>query len=178
MLLCPKLFVEGQAPPKSSFKFIQELAQHMMELDFTTASRGTDHSVHQEYLPNDLMTCSHVWVRVDRIQRPLEAPYKGPLRVVHRSAKTFRVELPSGTTDTVSVDRLKPAYFPSSESCTPRQSAVPPEDQLRSGGAPSPPHSTLQSASADLPEAPAQEPQRTRSGRKVRFRPEPDFVYI
>ena len=89
MLLCPKLCLEDQSPPRSSFKLIQELAKHMTELDFTTASLGTDHSTIQEHIPKDLMTCSNVWVRVDRVQRPLEAPYQGPLRVVHGSPKTF-----------------------------------------------------------------------------------------
>ena len=181
MLLCPKLCLEGQAPPRSSFRFIRELAQHMTELDFATASLGTDHSSSHEYIPKDLMTCSHVWIRVDRVQRPLEAPYRGPLRVLHRSAKTFRVELPSGAVDTVSVDRLKPAHFPSPEDDFHGHTAAQQGHQLdpdisSTALTPRSPSGLQEASINDF--GPQQEPIRTRSGRIVRFRAEPDFVYI
>ena len=175
MLLCPKLCLEDQSTPSSSFRLIRELAQHMTELDFTAASLGSDHSSKQEHIPKDLMTCTHVWVRVDRVQRPLEAPYQGPLRVVHRSPKTFRVELPSGATDTVSVDRLKPAYFPPPEE-THRQGAVQQDDQSQPRTSTTPPRMQLTPNEA-MPESETEQ-RRTRSGRRVRFRAEPDFVYI
>ena len=152
----------------------------MTELDFATASLGTDHSSSHEYIPKDLI-CSHVWIRVDRVQRPLEAPYRGPLRVLHRSAKTFRVELPSGAVDTVSVDRLKPAHFPSPEDDFHGHTAAQQGHQLDPDISstvltPRSPSGLQEASINDF--GPQQEPIRTRSGRIVCFRAEPDFVYI
>ena len=51
-----------------------------------------------------------MWVRVDRVKRPLEASYSGPFLVVDKNEKNFVIELPSGRRDTVSIDRLKPFF--------------------------------------------------------------------
>ena len=45
------------------------------------------------FVPKDLQSCSHVFVRVDRVRRPLEAPYDGPFAVVSRSTDTFVVKV-------------------------------------------------------------------------------------
>ena len=171
MLLCPKLCLGEQSSTRSSFKMIRELAQHMTELDFTTASLGTDHGAVQEHIPKDLMTCTHVWVRVDRIQRPLQAPYQGPLRVAHRGAKTFRIELPSGAIDTVSVDRLKPAYFPRHDDTRRLVDREQEQPQPSSAAEPGPSESVPPEV---VPEA---ESPRTRSGRRVRFRVDPATIF-
>ena len=41
------------------------------------------------YIPSTLSSCSHVFVRVDSIRKPLEPPYMGPFRVVSRSDTCF-----------------------------------------------------------------------------------------
>ncbi|BHF74698.1 hypothetical protein SprV_0501778500 [Sparganum proliferum] len=65
-------------------------------------------SVSESYLVKDLATCSHVYLRCDRVRRPLEPPYDGPFRVISRGTKNFRVQ--RGTREeVVSVDRLKAA---------------------------------------------------------------------
>jgi len=63
------------------------------------------------FLPDKLATCSHVWVRVDRVRRPLEAPYQGPYVVKKRCGNTFTI-LIRGRDTVVSIDRLKPATLP------------------------------------------------------------------
>lgn len=62
----------------------------------------------KSYIPKDLKTCDYVWIRVDRVRRPLEAPYSGPYKVISRSDKYFTVRLSDTLTDNVSIDRLKP----------------------------------------------------------------------
>ncbi|BHF82983.1 hypothetical protein SprV_0802612400 [Sparganum proliferum] len=65
-------------------------------------------SVSESYLEKDLATCSHVYLRCDRVRRPLEPPYDGPFRVITRGTKNFRIR--RGTREeVVSVDRLKAA---------------------------------------------------------------------
>ena len=110
-VLLPRRAIQGEGVPVGH-KFIRNLARHMSELDFVTLSQGRHHIASPAvFVPKDLSLCSHVWVRVDRHRQPFDAPYRGPLKVVRRGPKTFAVELPSGTIDTVSIDRLKPAYL-------------------------------------------------------------------
>jgi hypothetical protein len=50
----------------------------------------------KQYIPADLWTAEKVWVRVDRVRKPLEAPYQGPYPVIRRTAKFFLLELRPG----------------------------------------------------------------------------------
>ncbi|VDO18329.1 unnamed protein product [Brugia timori] len=66
------------------------------------------------FVTPELQSCSHVFVREDAVRSPLQRPYQGPYRVLHRSGKVFTLEY--GTTPrTVSIDRLKPAFILSNE---------------------------------------------------------------
>lgn len=171
-LLFPRLMLDKDRP-MCDHAFVQHLCDHMQQIDFGTLSLGTDHAVSRSYQPKDLDSCEQVWVRVDRIRRPLEAPYSGPFRVVSRSSKTFTLETPSGRRESVSIDRIKPAYLPvrppnsSNHRC--EQSAVvdpnlePAEEE----------------PIATVPAAPLVEPARTtRFGRRVRFTPRNDYFYF
>nr|VZI22741.1 unnamed protein product [Spirometra erinaceieuropaei] len=83
-------------------------------------------SVSDSYLEKDLATCSHVYLRCDRVRRPLEPPYDGLFRVISRGTKNFRIQ--RGTREeVVSVDRLKAAVpdTPPDEPCGPQPSASP-----------------------------------------------------
>jgi cleavage and polyadenylation specificity factor subunit 1 len=62
------------------------------------------------FIPADLKTCTHVFIRVDAVRRPLQQPYEGPFRVISRKDKTFKIER-VGRNETVTIDRLKPAYM-------------------------------------------------------------------
>ncbi|BHF85942.1 hypothetical protein SprV_1002911800 [Sparganum proliferum] len=77
-------------------------------------------SASPSYLEKDLATCSHVYLRCDRVRRPLEPPYDGPFRVISRGTKNFRIQ--RGTREeVVSVARLKAAVpdTPPDEPCGP-----------------------------------------------------------
>lgn len=70
-----------------------------------------NHANHKTvFVPQDLKTCTHVFVRIDAVQKPLKPPYEGPYRVLNRSDKCFTVQLP-GRVTTLSIDRLKPAFL-------------------------------------------------------------------
>ena len=61
-------------------------------------------------LHKDLLTCQYVFVRCDRVQKPLHPPYRGPYRVISRADKFYTLDI-DGKRDTVSLDRLKVAYL-------------------------------------------------------------------
>ena len=85
----------------------------MSQIDFTQNSKGFHHTstARKHYVPKDLENCEHVFVRLDRIRKALEAPYQGPFPVLERTAKVFKILLPNGKTENISIDRLKPAYI-------------------------------------------------------------------
>ncbi|BHF71885.1 hypothetical protein SprV_0401494600 [Sparganum proliferum] len=62
----------------------------------------------RSFIPPNLDTCDFVLVRHDAVRRPLQPPYDGPYKVLRRSDKHFVIER-NGKTDTVSIDRVKPA---------------------------------------------------------------------
>nr|VZI18531.1 unnamed protein product [Spirometra erinaceieuropaei] len=49
-------------------------------------------SASPSYLEKDMAKCLHVYLRCDRVRRPLEPPYDGPFRVLCRGMKTFRIQ--------------------------------------------------------------------------------------
>ena len=84
----------------------------MSKINFDELSTGRLHSRPKSFIPEDLKVCSHVWIRVDRIRKPLEAPYMGPFKVIKRSDKFFVIETVKGNQQSISIDRLKPVLFP------------------------------------------------------------------
>ena len=61
-------------------------------------------------VPQALATTTHVFVRHDAVRKPLQSPYDGPYLVLERTDKFFKLNI-KGREDTVSIDRLKPAYL-------------------------------------------------------------------
>ena len=59
-----------------------------------------------------LASCTHVFVRHDAVRTPLRQPYDGPFKVLRRQDKFYTIDI-KGRKDTVSLDRLKPAYLES-----------------------------------------------------------------
>lgn len=72
----------------------------------------------KSFVSQDLDTCTHVFVRVDAVKRPLQPPYEGPFEVVRKTRKNIIIRK-HGKTDTVALDRVKPAYFLRVQSMTP-----------------------------------------------------------
>ncbi|XP_064476218.1 uncharacterized protein LOC135390170 [Ornithodoros turicata] len=67
-------------------------------------------SLSRLYVHDDLETCTHVFVRVDAVRKPLQPPYTGPYQVVSHTSKFFFLII-NGKQKQVSIDRLKPAYI-------------------------------------------------------------------
>ncbi|XP_005108961.1 uncharacterized protein LOC101846463 [Aplysia californica] len=65
-------------------------------------------------VPSTLTIAKYVFVRCDASQRPLQRPYTGPYVVAARNSKTFDI-LMGNRTETISIDRLKPAHVETSQ---------------------------------------------------------------
>lgn len=88
-------------------QFVGQLRQHVQTLRPSPTRPKNSAST---FLPDDLSTCSHVFVRRDMVRPPLTPPYDGPFLVHKRFKKSFIIQLPNKT-DTISIDRLKPAFI-------------------------------------------------------------------
>ena len=97
--------------PVDELSFAKDLRQRIRQLDpipvGPTKNRPT-------YWPKALATATSVFLLKGAHRSPLEKPYEGPFRVIRRSHKTFDI-LRNEKTETVSVDRLKPAFLPKSQ---------------------------------------------------------------
>nr|AAK07485.1 gag-pol polyprotein [Clonorchis sinensis] len=134
------------AQPESPVTFVTRLKQHMSELCATPTRRST----RKEHISADLSSTPFVFVRHDATRKPLQPCYDGPFKVIKRHSKYFVLER-SGKHDTVSIDRLKPAFIeaPTTTSSNPANPATPAPTQ-------------------DTPAANLT-PSTSRSGRRVRF---------
>ncbi len=151
-----EFFVSHNTDPSS---YVTHLKQAMQVLR-CTPTRKPSHSSHM--MDNSLHSTSHVFVRHDAVRKPLQQPYDGPYLVLDRSAKFFTVDI-KGRKDTVSIDRLKPAYLDDSVTVD-IPTVVAPSSDAPANAAPAP-----ASATSSTPQ-PSTKPERTtRSGRRVHW---------
>ncbi|GFX82971.1 transposon Ty3-G Gag-Pol polyprotein [Trichonephila clavipes] len=87
--------------------YVTSLIQTMRSLNpVSTAQHGTQNI----YINPSLKTCSHIFLRSDKVNPPLTPPYTGSHLVISRNDKNFIIDL-NGKQSTVSIDRIKPAYL-------------------------------------------------------------------
>ena len=111
-MLPHSLFSEGSEFSKSPLDFICTLAKNLRTMDFAVMSEGIHHAKHSTInVPEALKTCTHVWVRVDRVQKALEVPYTGPFEVLERHDRMFIIMLLNGKSERISISHLKPTYL-------------------------------------------------------------------
>nr|CUU00350.1 hypothetical transcript [Hymenolepis microstoma] len=91
------------------------------------------------YIHKDLSISPFVSVRADAVKKPLQPPYGGSYKVLQRDSKYFILDR-NGTKDSVSIDRLKPAYLEPPPTPAPAVRAhLPRPQQLKSLYHPLPP---------------------------------------
>lgn len=88
--------------------FLEQLRQTMRTIrPYPTAHYRKDKS----FVYKELNSCSHVFVRIDAVRKPLESPYEGPFQVTRRiSDRVFEIDF-KGEPTIISTERLKPAFF-------------------------------------------------------------------
>ncbi|GFX09236.1 retrovirus-related Pol polyprotein from transposon opus [Trichonephila clavipes] len=87
--------------------FVAKLQQHMAELKPLKSPSNRKQNI---FVHKDLKSCSHVFLRIDRVKKALEPPYEGPYTVQKKYDKYFTILIKDKTIN-ISVDRLKPAYL-------------------------------------------------------------------
>lgn len=141
--------------------FTSRLRRHISKLGPKSTKWHTNRPF---YIPKDLATATHVFLREGPFKKSLQPPYSGPYKVLDRHPKTFRLNV-QGKPVTVSIDRLKPAFHTHDEAVTP-----PPQQATESTPA-SEKKTCITPPQQPTDVQPAPE-KRTRSGRVVRF---PDY---
>lgn len=113
------------------------------------------------FIPQDLTSCTHVFVRFDAVRAPLRPPYDGPYLVLDRTDKFFRIKKDSKET-VVSIDRLKPAFLLAGDS----PPAVTPENYPKVSHDSPPP--VAPENCTEVPNQNTEVKQQSRSGRRIR----------
>ena len=99
------------------------LSRLRMEVERMQPTPTSAHRSPSVHIPEDLNTCTHVFVRRGGVQPTLTTPYEGPFRVISRSPEGFRIDFPGRPSDIVALARLRPAIMASEEDDPPSQDA-------------------------------------------------------
>lgn len=86
--------------------YVTQLREYLRQLRPTETRTNNNTS----YVPANLHDSKFVFVRIDRLRKSLEQPYEGPYRVIRHLRKQLVIEK-NGKSETVSIDRVKPAYL-------------------------------------------------------------------
>ena len=149
-----ELFVSTPSDTISDpLSYVDTLKDLMRQLQYQQPRRSSPSNL--PFVHKDLSDCTHVFVRNDAKKPPLQATYDGPFKVADRKPRHFVIAHNDGRTDTVSIDRLKPAYSMAASDTHIEQSH------------PSSSHHSHISLSQSYPTPPPL--IRTRSGRHVQF---------
>ena len=70
-LLLPRPVIEDQGSTDVNLtcKEVSELSAEMKKIDFQRMAEGHHHGTNRSYIPNDMNSCTEVWIRVDRVRR-------------------------------------------------------------------------------------------------------------
>ncbi|KYB24927.1 Retrovirus-related Pol polyprotein from transposon 412-like Protein [Tribolium castaneum] len=80
------------------------------------------HGLPKPFVPLVLKTCSHVFIRRAVATKAFRQPYDGPFRVIRRNNKTYEVDV-NGREQTITIDRLRPAFI-AAETSAPQETAA------------------------------------------------------
>jgi cleavage and polyadenylation specificity factor subunit 1 len=152
-LCLPGELVDPSRSVSTSTDYISRLRQFLPTLKYTAPRQSNT----PEQKSPHLDTCEYVFVRRDSVLKPLQPRYQGPHKVLERAAKYFVLDL-NGRRDTVSIDRLKPAFIEIPDKPTP------PHD-IPNPIIPPPISIPMDPPTPVLPDSPSV----TRSGRRVHW---------
>ena len=102
-----EFLAESAAAPQPPTGLIQDLRQRFQLLRPHLPKR---HNEKRTFVFQDLQTTKYVFVRRGGVQEILQTPYDGPFPVIRRNERMFVVNI-RGKAETVTTERLKPAYL-------------------------------------------------------------------
>ena len=167
--------------PSKTVPETSDFVSHLRHVVRSSSPFPLEHHASQDvHLPPSLLSCTHVFVRVDAVKHPLTPPYCGPYKVLEHGPKVFVLDR-DGKPWTVSVDRLKPLL--TSSSFVDPDAAVDPPSKTQD---PTPPPSVAlvppATSSAGFPALPATStatplstPFVSRAGKLIK---RPDFLGV
>jgi cleavage and polyadenylation specificity factor subunit 1 len=113
MLYGSNLRLPGDLLVKNTQPCTPDLTQYTDRLKETmrrvAPAQSRNRTQTKSYMDPKLETATHVFVRIDAVRTPLQAPYQGPFQILEKRAKFFKINI-NGRIDNVSVDRLKAAH--------------------------------------------------------------------
>ena len=96
--------------PQLARQRVSALADARLAVSRLQPVQTSTHRTPLVHLPQQLETCTHVFVRRGGVQPSLSAPYTGPYRVISRNEVNFKVAIPGRSAEVVSISRVKPVY--------------------------------------------------------------------
>lgn len=87
-------------------QFVLQLREHFRQL---RPAKPAPHGTKSMFVFKDLATCEHIFVRRDCARKTFQPIYEGPYPVLRRTEKTITINR-AGKSETISLDRAKPAY--------------------------------------------------------------------
>ena len=116
-LSVPGSLIQSQPPSEEEEattypSFLNNLRMEVARLQPTATSA---HRRPRIFIPEELRRASHVLVRRGGIQPSFSAPYSGPHKIISRQENSFRIAMPGGRPENISISRLKPAVMPTDE---------------------------------------------------------------
>ena len=163
-LRLPGAFFSAQPINNDQSGYVADLRNRMSSLKATPPRPLPESTVD---VSRALQDATHVFIRQDAVRKPLQPPYKGPYKVLDRSSHYFTVDV-NGHTDTITLNRLKPAYTnnslcldTSTSSQSPTCTYTPPPPPLQP--------SSETTASSEHVFNDSRPTRTTRSGRRVHW---------
>ena len=96
-----------KSPVTPTNEFINKLQQVIRNLQPTQPSK---HGNHRIFMPQDMNSCSHVFLHNTGSHHSLQPTYSGPYKVLQRAEKYFDIDI-EGHKKRITIDRLKPAFL-------------------------------------------------------------------
>lgn len=107
-------FIDEEANPDPQ-EFIEQFRVFMREV---RSAPSAHHNKTKAFSHGTLFSCTHVFIRVDSVKKPLEQPYRGPYEVIDRLSEfVFKINI-DGNPTTISTERLKPAFIENNSAVT------------------------------------------------------------
>lgn len=108
-LRLPGAFFSSKCSDPHPDTYVTELRQAIANRSFVPSSWHSKQLSKPDRIVKGLDSCTHVWEVVSSVKKPLDRPYRGPYKVLRREKKYFIIDR-SGKEESVSLERLKPAF--------------------------------------------------------------------